>query len=359
MRIIGTTRRPVSHFHRLCAVTTTLMVALAIVGCGTSGSSESGSSGAKKIKVTMNFIPGGLQSPMYLAKEKGYYSDLGLDVELIAGKGSQFAVNDVDSGNTDIAFAGSPNVMLGAAKGQNVISVANIIGMTSFGFFVPKDSGIKSISDLKGKTIISTAGTPQAAIMPAIFDINGLSMSDVSITNVAASALLSSYAGGAGDAIVTSIPYGIPIIEPKRPSNTLYWKDFGLIIPDYSIVVTNDMLKDEPETIKKFLEATLKAWAEAIKDPTASIKAVMKDNPVQKLESGIEEFNGFKPLLCAPGTDGKPLGYHDPELWDSSVKTLTKVDLIKSDMPATDYYSNTFFEGPDAITTVKCPIENQ
>jgi len=88
----------------------------------------------------------------YMAKEKGFYNDIGLDVEITDGF-KKNTIEDVDSGKVDFGVAGS-KIIYEAIKGKKLVALAPTLQNSPFAWVVRKDSNIKSLHDFVGKTIM-------------------------------------------------------------------------------------------------------------------------------------------------------------------------------------------------------------
>jgi NitT/TauT family transport system substrate-binding protein len=286
----------------------------------------------------------------------GYFKDAGLDLKIEAGTGSQTSIDAVAAGGDTFTFANSASLMLSVGKGLGVISAATPIGTGSFGIFVPKSSDITSLRDLAGKTIISSPGTPQAALLGPFLTKNGVNPDSVNVVNVAGSALLSVYASGTGDALVTTIPFGEPSIDPKRPSRTFLFSEYGFALPDYSILARDSYLNEHRNIVRAFVEATMKGFAAAAKQPDPAIDALVASQPSVDRATALGQLTGWIPLFCPPNFSGEPYGKQSAAQWNSSATLLEQyAGLIPQNKKP--YYTNEFFErGSGSVDVGTCPI---
>jgi NitT/TauT family transport system substrate-binding protein len=301
-----------------------------------------------------HFVPSGSQGPLWLAKERGYYEEEGIDIQLEVGQGSQFAVTEVATGNADFSSAGGANIMIGIGQGQEVVSVASWVGQGSFGFFVPEDSDIESIADMDGARLVTAPGTPQAILTPAALEANGVDPSTLEYINVDAAALLQTYASGEGDALVTSIPFGAPLVQAQRPSTELLWSQSGLSVPDYGFVAHRDTVAERPEIVRSFLRATLKGIEDAMEDPDAAIDALVANHPEVNADDARTQMTNFFEFYCPLDFEGQPYGMHKPEDWEEGVEALREYTDVSDDIPASEFYTNEFFEGSDSVAVSTC-----
>jgi len=337
-----------------------IMVAGTLVACNSSakpaGVKQSGVGAPASASATLrlNYSWIGEYLGVAAAASSGLYEKNGVKVSIEQGKGSQLTANDVISGGSGFGIVDSGTSILTAAKGGDLVSVANVIGTSSFGFIVGKDTGITSVAGLKGKSIIVVPGTTQANFLPIVLKLNGLSESDVQIRSVDGSAQFSSFAAGQADALATSIATGAPVTDPKRASTKIYWSSIGFTVPDYSLVTTKKMLTDHPDQVRGVVQAVLSGWQEALHNPQPALDWIKKQSPTFDETSALAQWKLWTPLFCAAGLKGKPFGSHDPAQWTSSLSLVAQGSGVTSKKPVNDMYTNQFFEGSSPVTTSSC-----
>jgi NitT/TauT family transport system substrate-binding protein len=364
LRLSGGPERRLATRGAWMALLAVLALAVIVAGCGGGSDDEqqaaTGSGGSKatelrKVKFRTNFVPEGNNAAFFYAVEQGYYRDEGLDVEILDGKGSGPTAQDVDAGNIEFGKVGSITLMQSNAEGAELVSVANINGRNSFGLIVPEDSPVQGVKDLVGRTVIVSAGSPETIYLPAALRQNGIDASKVKLLAVDSSAKTSVYASGKGDALATNIPFGIPVIQAKRPSRTIPFGDVGAPFPNYSLITQRELLDKEPDLVAGFLRATLKGQAEAANHPDAAVAALIKGRPQADPEVSKGQFEAAGEFTCSEGQSGKPQGYHSPEEWDAAARLLEKFGEVDP-FDAAALYTNKFMDGPDSVSTfATCP----
>jgi len=308
-----------------------------------------------KVRFQMDFVPQGLYAGFFYAQAKGYYAAEKLDLELIDGKGSALTVENLAGGNIDIGEASSGVAALAIGQGREIVSVGMFLGKSTWGFFVPKDSGITSIKSLAGKSLVMTPGTPEALLLPAVFNLAGVNFEkDVKTISVEAAQKLTTYARGVGDAMVTSLPYGDAIVQPLRASNTLQWTDVGFVLPDYSFLAQRSTLEAHPDMIAAFLRATYRGLAEATAHPEDAVASVVKARPLVKPEVAKEQWREYITYFCSDSMAGKPLGEHAADDWSRGLKTLQEYAGLKGPLDPGRFYTNQFFTGGNAVSKTAC-----
>jgi len=327
-----------------------IVLGLALYVLGTAGAAAQ-----TKVRFQVDFVPQGLYSGFFYAMAKGYYAAEKLDVEMVDGRGSGLTVEAVASGNVDIGEANSGVAALAIGQGRDIVSVGMFLGKSTFGFFVPQNSSTNSIKSLAGKSLVMTPGTPEAFMLPAVFKLAGVDF-DKEVQKIAVEApqKLTTYARGVGDSMVTSLPYGDPIIQPLRASRTLPWTDVGFVLPDYSFLVKRSTLQAQPQMIAAFLRASYRGMNDATANVDEAVGIIVKARPLLKPDVTKQQWLNFIKFFCSDGMDGKPLGWHSPDDWSRGLKVLQEYAALKGPTDADRFYTNTFFTGDRLVSKTAC-----
>ena len=125
---------------------------------------------ADKLTVLLDWFVNPDHAPLYVALERGYFRDAGLDVELIAPADPNDPPKLVAAGKGDIAVSYQPQLHLQTAEGLPLARIGTLVSTPLNSLVVLADSPYKSIADLKGKRIgYSVAGTEEAISRTAFF----------------------------------------------------------------------------------------------------------------------------------------------------------------------------------------------
>ena len=115
----------------------------------------------------------------------------------------------------------------------------------------------------------------------------------------------------------------------------------------YCIVTTKETVEKNPDLVKRFMAATVKSYAEAEKDPDAAVAAMAdivggtmaEDEGKAQARAVLDVTLG---ILYSAGNKDKTLGYNVPEDWDSMLALMKEYNDLKTDQPATAFYTNDF-----------------
>jgi NitT/TauT family transport system substrate-binding protein len=303
---------------------------------------------ADKVILRTNWLFYGSHSVFFLGIDKGYYDQNGLDVVVKQGNGSGNTVRLVANKDTTFAYASAVTMMKVAAQGAPIISVATIDATGTDAVLVNPDSGIKTFKDLEGKKVLTTAGAGVNTMFPIAAANAGADVSKIEITNVAESALVASYLNGMAPAMLGGMddkPAEIEANGGKTPV-ILNYADYGVYQPGYSIVAHRDMVKENPDLVKRFVKGTLMAVKEAKANPDESIQSlinwVASTSDDKEKKQAREVLDVTLSILYSPNNKDKRLGLNVAADWAAALDMLQKYTDLKTDMKAADFYTNDF-----------------
>lgn len=297
----------------------------------------------EQLKLTLNWAVGPYHEAFFLAQNKGYYADAGLEVEIEPGRGSSATGQLVASGQTDIGMAGGVALFDLAAKGAPIQIVMAIRQDDGYALMVRPDSGINSPKDLEGRSIALQPGGIQVPLFDAMVAVNGIDKSKVEVVSVDASALLNLYAENQVDAYITIPGFEQPKLNERGlEAKFLSLRDYGVPILGHSLAVNRRTLEERPEAVRSFLEATVRAFGEAAQNPEAAVDALLVANP----EAGAKEDilftvrDAIATTYCAPGAPG--LGWPSQQILDESYAVMTGHMELPDDEPVGFYVTRDF-----------------
>lgn len=228
------------------------------------------------------------------------------------------AVNEaLASGQVDLAFMGDVPEVIAASNGVDIQAFASLNSASNLGVLVAKDSGIKSITDLKGKKVVIAFGTVIHKYLNDVLKANGLSLDDVEIINDIANAgtLLAS---GDADAVV-STAVGIYSYQGAGIGDII---DISLGKPElaaqFFAVGRKDFLEANPEAAKAIIKALIRSreWS--------------KDNLDKFYESFATDSVSAEVYKSVYPSD-TDFDYFDPQITDESVRKLKELSTFLLD----------------------------
>ena len=226
----------------------------------------------EKLTVLLDWFVNPDHAPLYVALEKGFFAARGLEVELIAPSNPNDPPKLVAAGKADIAVSYQYQHQMQVDQGLPLVRIATLIATPLNSLVVLADSKIKTIADLKGKTIGYSVGGFETALLKVMLAKEGLKLEDVKLVNVNFSLSPSLFTGQV-DAVIgafRNFELNQMAIE-KRPGRAFYVEEYGVPAYDELILVTNSKAAADPK-LRKFVDALEEGVQYVINHPDESWK---------------------------------------------------------------------------------------
>ena len=296
-----------------------------------------------QVSLRLNWYLGGLHTPFYLGKDRGYYKDEGIDLTINEGRGSANTVQVTAAGSDTFGLADSASLMLLAAKGAEVKAVMSLLNTSGFGVISLAETGIKTAKDLEGKRLAITAGDALTQLFPAVIKYNKLDKSKITLVQVDPAGKVVSLLEKRVDALLGGLDDQYFLVKAKgfHPAG-LPFSENGANTIGMVILTQDATIKNKADMVRRFVKATVKSWEAAKADPDAAVAAAAKIKPDLNLASQKEQLQKDLTFLESPATKGHPVGWGAASDWEHTKEILTEYRDLKTDKPASFFYTNDF-----------------
>jgi putative hydroxymethylpyrimidine transport system substrate-binding protein len=316
-----------------------LVAAFAVTACGTK--SEDVNPVREEFSVALDWYANPDHAGFFVAQDRGYFEDAGLDVSLDSPTDPSLPIKLVAAGKADLAISYEPEVLLARQQGLDVVSVATVVGVPLTSMIWLKKSKIRNVAGLKGKTI-STAGIPyQDAYLRTILERAGLTESDVKKVGVG-QGLLPSIVSGRAQATLGPF-WNIEGVDLKLSGqNPVINPVDRLGVPTYSemvLVAKGSRVDEDPESIELFLKALERGTNEAVAMPNMATETVIAANKALDRKTTAAQMKVTLPLL-AQNNGNKPFGYMDTARWQTFIDWAVEKEVLTAPQRAVDVLSN-------------------
>ena len=297
---------------------------------------------ADAVSLRLNWYIVGAHAPFIYGKERGFYRDEGIDLTLNEGRGSISTAQVVAAGTDQFGFADSSSLVMVAAKGGNIRSVASILNTSPFAVVSRADANIRSPKDLEGKRLALAQGDPFFQLFGAMAAVNKLDTSRITLIQVDPAGKTVSVLEKRADALLGSIDdqfYALKArgVEPAA----LRFADNGVDLVGFPVFAQHDLIKSKPDLVRRFVKATVRSWEEARRNPQAAVDATMKYKADLNRQAIHDQLMADLPLLESKNSKGR-VGFGAQADWERTLDLLRKYRDVKADQPWTYYHTHEF-----------------
>lgn len=326
-----------------------LGVMLAAGACSAGNTSSSGAGGSAPpdvVNFTLNWFPLADHAAYYVAYDKGWYTDAGLAVNILQGAGSADTLRRVTIGQADIGLGDSGVQINGMRNGATVKLVMMVMDRNWDAIWTTKSSGITTVADLCGHTIGAPVGDANRQMWPALANAVGIDANCVSWVDIQPAAKYQALASGQVDAIVdavTGAPFVYQALGGQENAVEITYADNGVDVPAIAMVTSDQMIKNRPDVIKRFIAASLKGWEYVFQNPDDALTIEQKYWPSLDIPTYKVNLQLVESLMQTDNFKQNGVGHFDPNTMKSAVETLNKFFTAKTDISdPTTTYTNEF-----------------
>ena len=307
-----------------------------LAGCGGSATSEktAESGELRELDVVLDWYPNALHAFLYEAIEKGYYAEEGLKVNIRFPSNTNDALSLVAAGKADIGLYYQHDVIQARAEqGVPVKSIGAVVQGPLNIILSLKEKNITSPADLVGKTV-GYAGTELSeALVRSIMENVGADYSDVTMIDVGFDLMSSMTTGNVDATIGCLVNHEVPQMEEEGfEVNWFSLDDYGVPTNYEGVFVANDdAIENDSETLKAFLRASARGFADMQADPEEALSILLANQNEENFPlSETVERSSINVLLPIMETADAQFLSQSDACWQENIDWMLEQGLISS-----------------------------
>lgn len=320
------------------------LAALVLAAFAATASSQPRASKLTTIRMVQEWpVADGFWIPWIVARDKGWYKDAGIDLQIIPPPTVADTVKFLGTGRADIGFTTILDVIFAKAQNAPITSIGAYSQSNNWGLIGRQGEKV-TVAGLKGKTVGIYNDAWTKAQLSIMLESAHLKLSDIKMVAAASDVvpLLLAKKVDVATGVTNAEASEVRTVGHQKPVMLLA-KDYGVPnSPIWLIGANTSWLQKNPALAKTWFKVTKRALTWAIANPSAAVKMFEKAYP--KAESyayALDQWKATIPLFKAPG------GYFHQtnSQWSKLLPALVKQKLITKALPPSSYYTNRYLGG--------------
>lgn len=303
------------------------ITAATLMGCG--------SKPAEKVTLNVAYMPnyGSLWSAT-TAKEKGFFEEEGIEVNLVEFADGPTIIAAMESGSIDIGYIGQGAHKLCINGQAKIFALSHI----SNGDALIGGPGITRVEDLKGKKVAYSSGTSSEDILLNSLEKAGMTMDDITAVDMDASGIVTAMISGGVDACATWSPNSLKVLEELKDStklcDNLTFSDTTVSLASW--IVTDKYAQTNQDKILRFTKALFKAMDYAADDHYDEVAKYVSTQTATDYDSVYAQRGDADWLTGAEVAKGAADGTVE-NYYKIQQDNFIKAGAVEKEVPVSDY----------------------
>lgn len=332
---------------RIIAFAFAMFMIFSATGCGNQQTGENHSGNEKKdlekITFVLDWTPNTNHTGLYVAQEKGYFEEAGLDVEIVQPP-EDGAVVLTASGKAQfgVSFQDSMAAALCGDDPLPVTAVAAVIQHNTSGIISRKGEGMDTPKGMEGHTYATWNGAIELGTIQQVVEADGGDFEKVELIPSTVTDEVSALKTNSVDSIWVFYAWaGVKTELEELPTDYFAFADIDPVFDYYTpvIIANNKYLEEKPEAAKAFLQAVSKGYEDAIANPKEAAEILCKAAPEldPELVLASQEY-----LASQYQADAPKWGYLDAQRWNQFYQWVNEKALTEEEIPLNFGFTNDF-----------------
>ena len=296
--------------------------------------------GPAHVTLTLDWVPNTNHTGFFVALDKGWYTEAGLDVEIQTPSDPAAALKQVAYGHTEFGISFQEETTIARAQGIPVVSIAAIIQHNTSAFASLRERGITRPKQFEGRKYASSGAILERPVLKGLMACDAGEVDKVEFVDVGFDILPAIISGKADYGWIFIAWEGIQAEIMGRSLNLVTLE--GSCVPDYytPIVITGETtIEKRRDLVRKFMTATSKGFEYAIAHPAEAAEILLKHAPETDPELVRQSQAWLSPRYQAeaPRWGGQKL-----ETWTAFARWMTDNGVLAGPFDPEKAFTNEF-----------------
>jgi len=295
-----------------------------------------------KVTLRMSWFPYADYAMYMIGIKKGFYRQEGIEVDVQPTKGSSLTTQLIGNREAEFASASADAALIARTKGMPLTVLATLHQTSPTSVFSLDSVGIKKPKDLEGKSLASDPQSLKHKQFIAFCKKNNVDINKIKVLPITGSNFIHILEGKA-DSMLAFSYIGDSLLRKKGHAvNEIKLNAYGVDIYSISLITNENLIKENPDLVRRFVRATIKSWNYAVKHPEETVDAFVSAYPEFTKEEQWYQVLGVIALAQSDYTKAHGLGYQSKKKWEQTQNLLHDQGMLGHMIPVEDVYTNEF-----------------
>jgi NitT/TauT family transport system substrate-binding protein len=300
----------------------------------------------EKVTFNMSWLPQGSAVGTAVARDKGWFKEAGLDVNMMRGYGGNRTANELDQSQFDVGYVDPLSVMLNRLNGGKIKMIGAINTEWPGGIcYQSKQREVKSLDDLGGLRMGGGSASPVQNIVPAWLELNGKPRDFIRMLRLDPAVVDSSLIEGKVDLAECWRASNRAVLRKQATAAgvSLAWIEYsayGLDSYGSGFAAREEMIAKKPEVLSNFLRMSYRGYEFARANPDQAADIMVKQFPAADRGVVLEQIQDINQLIVDKSVADKGLGYMREDRMRKSFAFINNAFDLKDKVPVEDIYTN-------------------
>jgi len=293
---------------------------------GSAAQDKGNSSGLERVTLMLNWYPEAEHGGFFAAKVHGLYQQSGLEVEIRPGGENAPVAQELLTGRIQFAIGNADDVLLFRQQGADIVALFAPIQQTPRCIMVRSQSGIASLTQLKGLTLQANKGQAFLSFMESRGMLEGVQL-------VPYSGSVARFVAEDKTAI-QAYSFSEPQLAEEKgvPVKVLMLSEIGFNPYASCLLATRSYVEQHPEQVARMVDACRAGWQKYLAEPADSNAAILAVNPERMTREALAYGAAALKTLCEPTADETAqFGGMSLKRWEKLVEQFIELKLITPD----------------------------
>lgn len=309
-------------------------------GCG----AGSGSSGARSVTLRFNWTTSGEYSAFYVAQKKGFYEDVGLEVELLEGKSGTQTAQVIGAGSDDFGYVPSIQYIQGVNQGIPILATATCGRYTGMCWAAHKQTPLENHESLYGLTASLSSASTIAQVWDGFVNRYDVDLSQITIIAPDPAARLPLFSSGELDVLLDPF-YANDLVQVQdtigEELSVLRMSEMDFDPLGFLLVTHRDTAEEDPDLVSAMTQATVRGIQFVLDEPEETLEIMVEEMSDILTPAALEgQIANLRDILVQDEGPGRGTD----AMWQESLDLLSEAGVIDEVKNVEEYYTNEFVD---------------